>query len=195
MTSYNQNIIHFLRDTNIIIVLWMLSCPVLAQSDDYTILISKKKNELIVQRDEQLIKKYHIASGKGGIGTKQRRGDNKTPIGVYRVSEFRQSDRFHYFIQLDYPSLIDAWYGYKNQTIDANDFKRITSAHKNKQNPPQDTPLGGFIGIHGLGQTTPKKLDIHQTFDWTNGCIALKNEEVTDLRQFIQVGTQIIIQE
>ena len=134
-------------------------------------------------------------SGKGGKGTKRKQGDSKTPQGVYRVSKFKDSSRFHYFIQLDYPNLIDAWYGYKNKTIDANDFKRIASAYKNREAPPQDTALGGFIGIHGLGEENEEKLTIHQEINWTEGCIALTNAEVIDLKKFIDIGTPVIIKE
>ena len=108
-------------------VFFILTTIPLAQASEYQILISKKNKELIVEKAGEIIKKYHIASGKGGKGTKRKQGDSKTPQGVYRVSKFKDSSRFHYFIQLDYPNLIDAWYGYKNKTIDANDFKRIAS--------------------------------------------------------------------
>jgi len=173
----------------------MLSVTPLAHASEYQILISKKNNELIVNKTGQFVKKYHIASGKGGKGTKRRRGDSKTPLGVYRVSSFNESSRFHYFIQLDYPNLIDAWYGYKNKIIDANEFKRIAAAYKKRETPPQDTELGGLIGIHGLGETNEKKLTVQQELNWTDGCIALTNEEIIDLRKFVDIGTQIIIKE
>jgi len=166
-----------------------------AQASEYQILISKKNNELIVEKAGQVVKKYHIASGKGGKGTKRRRGDSKTPLGLYRISSFNKSSRFHYFIQLDYPNLIDAWYGYKNQTIDANNFKRIASAYKKREIPPQDTELGGLIGIHGLGETNEKKLTIHEELNWTEGCIALTNEEINELRNYVAIGTTVMIKE
>ena len=133
---------------------------------------------------DRVVKKYHIASGKGGKGTKRLRGDSKTPLGRYRVASVKESSRFHFFIQLDYPNLIDAWYGYKNEIIDANNFKRIATAYKKREAPPQDTELGGFIGIHGLGITNEEKLNIHESFNWTEGCIALTNEEINELKNF-----------
>lgn len=181
----------------LICLMWvfMLSVTPLAHAGEYQILISKKNNELLVEKAGVIIKKYHIASGKGGKGTKRQQGDSKTPLGNYRISNFKESSRFHYFIQLDYPNLIDAWYGYKNKTIDAHDFKRIATAYKNRQAPPQDTKLGGFIGIHGLGETNEEKLTIHEVANWTEGCIALTNEEINDLRKFVAVGTTVIIKE
>jgi murein L,D-transpeptidase YafK len=165
------------------------------QASEYQLLISKKNHELIVQKEGEVVKKYHIATGKGGKGTKRQQGDSKTPQGVYRIAKFKESSRFHYFIQLDYPNLVDAWYGYKNKMIDAKEFKRIASAYKKRETPPQDTKLGGFIGIHGLGVENEKKLAIHQDINWTEGCIALTNEEINDLRKFVDVGTSVIIKE
>lgn len=165
------------------------------QASEYQLLVSKKNKELIVEKGGEIIKKYHIASGKGGKGTKRKQGDSKTPQGVYRVSKFKKSSRFYYFIQLDYPNLVDAWYGYKNKVIDSKEFKRIATAYKNREIPPQDTRLGGFIGIHGLGEENEKKLAIHQDINWTDGCIALTNEEINDLKKFVHVGTPVIIKE
>ena len=170
-----------------------LTPPALAS--EYQLLISKQNKELIVEKSGEFVKKYRIASGKGGEGTKRRRGDNKTPLGTYRVTHLKESSRFHYFIQLDYPNLIDAWYGYKNKIIDGSEFKEIATAYKNREVPPQDTELGGFIGIHGIGEVNEKKLTIHQELNWTEGCIALTNEEVNELKKFIDVGTTVIIKE
>lgn len=180
---------------NRILLLILISTVTQVQASEYQILISKKNHELILEKDGQIIKKYHVSTGKGGKGTKHQRGDSKTPLGVYRILGFKESSRFHYFIQLDYPNLIDAWYGYKNQVIDSEDFKRIATAYKKRKAPPQDTELGGFIGIHGLGETNEKKLTIQQELNWTEGCIAMTNEEINELKKFVDIGTPVIIKE
>ncbi|NIQ11059.1 MAG: murein L,D-transpeptidase, partial [Gammaproteobacteria bacterium] len=131
----------------------------------------------------------------GGKGGKRRQGDNKTPVGVYRVMNFKKDSKFHFFMQLDYPNPTDGWYGYKDKIINAYDFREIAAAYKNREVPPQDTPLGGYIGIHGLGDMTKKKLKIHNEFNWTEGCIALRNDEISELRNYVTIGTRIIIRE
>ncbi len=98
-------------------------------------------------------------------------------------------------MQLDYPNLLDAWYGYKNNVITAGEFKKIAFAFKGKQRPPQNTALGGYIGIHGLGESTREKLKIHEALNWTEGCIALKNGEINALRQYVSIGTRVTIKE
>ena len=164
-----------------------------AEASEYRLRISKQDNELIVERAGERVKTYRIASGRGGRGAKRRQGDNKTPVGVYRILHGRASGRFDYFMHLDYPNLIDAWRGYRDKVISAAEFRQIALAHKQRRTPPQDTGLGGFIGIHGLGHTDPEKLAIHEGFNWTEGCIALTNEEIRELRQFIQPGATVMI--
>ena len=95
----------------------------------------------------------------------------------------------------NYPNLIDAWYGFKNEIIDGLDFKRIALAYKKREFPPQDTKLGGQIGIHGIGKITKQKLAIHQDLNWTDGCIALTNHDINDLMKYIDIGTMVVIKE
>jgi murein L,D-transpeptidase YafK len=178
------------------VILLMLQCSIsLARDNAYDIIISKSRQELSVTKEDQIIKHYHISLGKGGNGTKRQLGDKKTPVGVYKIIEFKDDSKFHYFMQLDYPNLLDAWYGYKNNVISATDFKKIAYAYKQKQKPPQDTRLGGYIGIHGIGQENDNKLQIHNGINWTDGCIALTNEQIIELRQYVNIGTKVIIKE
>ena len=161
----------------------------------YHIEISKSTRTLLVKNEDEIIKEYAISYGKGGKGTKRRIGDNKTPVGNYRIIDFKSDSKFHFFLQIDYPNLLDAWYGYKNEVIDATDFKKIAIAYKNRSVPPQSTRLGGYIGIHGIGESTEEKLQIHRVHNWTEGCIALRNEEVIELKDLVTIGTKVIISE
>lgn len=175
---------------------WTLLCSTSsADETDYSIVISKSKQQLSIKNGNGTIKNFHVAYGKGGKGTKRLLGDKKTPSGVYKIIEFKDNSRFYYFMQLDYPNLIDAWYGYKNNIISAEEFKKIAEAFKAKEIPPQDTPLGGYIGIHGLGEITEQKMLIHDEYNWTEGCIALTNEQINDLRQYVSIGTKVVIKD
>ena len=180
-----------------IILLSSLLFPfnVLAIDDTYQLLISKSEKLLHVVKGERTVRSFNISLGKGGKGTKRRLGDNKTPIGVYKIMDFKSDSKFHFFMQIDYPNLLDAWYGYKNSVITAKDFKRIAFAFKGRQKPPQNTPLGGYIGIHGLGETTDERLQIHEAMNWTEGCIAMTNSEITTLREYVSIGTRVTIRE
>ncbi len=162
---------------------------------DYHLEISKSQRLLQLKQAERVIREYAIAHGKGGKGTKRRLGDNRTPQGTYQVVKFKADSKFHFFIMLNYPSLLDAWHGYQDHVIDAVDFKNIATAYKHGHLPPQSTALGGYIGIHGIGETTPEKLEIHRVHNWTEGCIALRNDEILELKELVTIGTRVIISE
>ena len=178
-----------------IIILLLLCCNIYAADNKYDLVISKASQELKVMSGDQVVKLFHIAYGIGGKGAKRKFGDKKTPLGVYKIIKFKGNSNFHYFMHLDYPNLSDALYGYKNKIISATEFKNIASAIKHDNIPPQDTKLGGHIGIHGLGDTTDQKLSIHNGVNWTQGCIAITNEEINDLRKYVTIGTRVIINE
>jgi len=185
-----------LKPRLLLAALLLLHCNIsYAIGENYDIVISKSRQELAVKQGESIVKQYRIATGKGGNGSKRQLGDKKTPVGVYKIVDFKDNSQFHFFMQLDYPNLLDAWYGYKNNIISATEFKQIAQAFKTKQKPPQDTPLGGYIGIHGLGMENDEKLQIHPDINWTNGCIALTNQQITELRQYVAIGTKVIIRE
>jgi murein L,D-transpeptidase YafK len=166
-----------------------------AREDDYVLEVYKTGQELLVKQGEHVVRRYPVATGRGGGGTKQRLGDKKTPVGVYKIVEFKNDSQFYYFMQLDYPNLLDAWYGYKHRIISASEFRAIATAVKNNQKPPQDTALGGYIGIHGLGEQNGEKLEIHEAANWTKGCIALTNEQINELRKFVRIGTRVVIRD
>jgi len=143
----------------------------------YDIEIVKSKQELVVKYGDHIVKRFRASYGSAK-GTKQISGDSKTPIGIYKITDFKHDSKFHFFMHLDYPNMLDAWSGYKNRVISASDFKKIAIAYRNKQRPPQDTILGGYIGIHGLGFESEEKLSIHKETNWTEGCIALTNQQI-----------------
>jgi len=180
---------------SIYILALLLSLPVYAAENDYQLEIFKSSRELLVKQGDVTIKRFHIALGKGGKGSKQHQGDRKTPLGMYKIMDFKADSKFYFFMQIDYPNLLDAWYGYKNNIITAREFKQIAFAFKKHRQPPQNTALGGYIGIHGLGQTTKERRKIHASFNWTEGCIALNNNEINTLRQYVSIGTRVTIRE
>lgn len=109
--------------------------------------------------------------------------------------DFRPDSKFHYFMLINYPNLLDAWHGYRDKTITPGEFKQIASAYHYNHMPPQNTALGGYIGIHGIGEVTGKKIKIHERYNWTEGCVALRNEEINELRNYVSIGTRVTITE
>ena len=164
-------------------------------SGRYELEVIKSQRLLLVKDGDKVALRFHVASGWGGRGDKHLIGDHKTPVGVYRIVKVKDSDRFHVFMQLNYPNVKDAYWGLKNRVITRTEFDEIVDALKAGRAPPQNTELGGAIGIHGLGETDPEKLDIHRAANWTEGCIAVTNGQIEQLRHYVDVGTKVVINE
>lgn len=166
--------------------------PVVA-TGNYELVIKRSEKRLLVQKDGEVLRSFHVALGSGGSKAKMKSGDRLTPLGKYHITQVRDSDRFHLFIQIDYPSVRDAINALKEDRISKVQYRKILDAHIFGNLPPQNTPLGGAIGIHGIGVETKDKIEIHEIADWTQGCIALRNAEVEQLTKYISKGTQVTI--
>lgn len=161
-----------------------------AQAETW-VLVDTKKQTLSVMDDLRVLDHFdRIALGAAGAGLKRYRGDGKTPVGTFRVSWFNPDSRFDLFIGLDYPNREYADRALEAGLIDRGTHLRIVSAIDLRITPPQDTPLGGQIGIHGLGAGDRQ---VHQMLNWTNGCIALDNAEIRRLARWVNRGTRVEI--
>ena len=161
----------------------------------YYLEIDKSERRLRVRHDDVIYREYAIASGRGGPGEKQRLGDKRTPVGIYRIVGFNEDSKFHLFMRLNYPNVKDAFNGLKNRLISKREFDRIINSLRRGGLPPQNTALGGAIGIHGVGAENAHKLKIHENLNWTEGCVALKNNEISELRNYVSIGTEVVIKE
>jgi murein L,D-transpeptidase YafK len=123
-----------------------------------TILIVKHERKLYLLRANYPLRSYRIALGLSPTGAKASRWDFRTPEGSYIV-DFRR-EHSHYFkaLHISYPS--------------AADLKRSSALHR---------PAGGDIFIHGEPNRPTKPDSYYKTRDWTNGCIALADEDLQDV--------------
>jgi len=160
------------------------TCPLLPPMENPHIVIKKKKRLLQVFDGEKLVRKYNIVLGFAPLADKQIEGDGKTPEGTFYV--FTKNDRSKFYVSLgvSYPNVEDAERGLKDEIITAEEYYQIVKAVGKKQMPPQKTALGGEIYIHGGGTTS----------DWTDGCVALQNEEMKEIFDAIPVGTRVKIE-
>lgn len=151
---------------------------------DPRLVVKKKERRLQVFDGEKLIKTYTIVLGFAPAGDKTREGDGKTPEGEFYV--FIKNDKSNFYLSLgvSYPGIEDAERGLKEKLISKEEYDAIVKAIGEKQMPPQKTALGGEIYIHGGGTAE----------DWTDGCVALKNEEMKELFDAIPVGAIVKIE-
>jgi murein L,D-transpeptidase YafK len=158
---------------------------------DTWLLIDTKTRGLHVMAADQTLESFdRIAIGRRGASFDKQRGDDKTPIGEYRIGWINQSSQFHRFFGFTYPNLQVAKRAFDRGLIGGDTLRQIMTAHFERNVPPQGTPLGGRIGIHGVGRGNPT---VHELFDWTHGCVALTNRQVDRLAQWIKRGTAVII--
>ena len=144
----------------------------------------------IKKGDKTIAVLKNIAIGRNGAGEKNHRGDDVTPLGNFRIGWINQKSSFRKFFGLTYPSLEHADSALRKGKIDLDTYESIARAHSSGQIPPQHTDLGGQIGIHGLGSGS---LSIHQSMNWTHGCIALTNDQIDQLGQWIEKGTLVTV--
>lgn len=169
---------------------FVFSLSVIAD-DNIWLLVDTSALKIEVKKGEKTLETINdIAIGQGGAGFKNHRGDNITPFGNYKIGWIGEKSSFRRFFGLTYPSPEDAENALHQGRIDLSTYSRIVSAHRYHQVPPQNTPLGGRIGIHGLGRADAK---IHKTMNWTHGCIALTNGQIDHLSQWIDTGTVVKI--
>ncbi len=132
----------------------------------------------------------NIAIGRNGAGFKQHLGDDITPLGSYKIGWINNDSPFYRFYGFSYPSVKNADNALQQGLLSKKNHAAIITAHKNNSLPPQNTPLGGMIGLHGLGAADKT---IHKIMNWTHGCIALTNPQMDQLAPWLSEGVQVII--
>lgn len=161
-----------------------------ADEDIWLLIDTKQLNLQVKQGMNTLAVLDNIAIGRNGAGNKERLGDDITPLGTYRIGWVNHNSRYYKFYGFDYPSIENAVTAFENGTLDIVTYTTIVNAHKRRKVPPQNTPIGGRIGIHGLGAADEK---IHSMLNWTHGCIALTNQQIDKLDQWLNKGVLVKI--
>ncbi|MEN8763695.1 MAG: L,D-transpeptidase [Thiogranum sp.] len=162
-----------------------------AQGDDTWILVDTRKMTLSVLEGNTVRRTYKkIAIGRAGTTTDKIQGDDKTPLGRFHLVRIAPKTPFHRFFGLDYPTAGHAERALQAGIIGQEHYEAIRQAFQNRDIPPQATPLGGYIGIHGVGKGNPA---IHADFNWTHGCIALTNQQIDDLSSWIRIGMPVVV--
>lgn len=144
-------------------------------------------------------KTYEIALSQNPIGHKLAEGDLRLPEGEYHIIQkakgpFAGRSWMKYlgaaWLRIDYPNSFDAAAALAEKRITKAVHDSIGRAHRVGKMPPQDSPLGGGIGVHGWKSPgwNPEG-DRHITW----GCISLNEADLLDLSGKTKVGTPIII--
>jgi murein L,D-transpeptidase YafK len=134
------------------------------------VMIHKQERRLDVLSGGKVIHTYRVALGRRPVGHKQEVGDQRTPEGIYTIDWRHNSADYNLSMHLDYPNLKDQ-----------------TAAYKRGVDP------GGMIMIHGTPIDEEYPEWYFEGLDWTNGCIALTNQEMRELWELVPDGTLVEI--
>ena len=150
---------------------FFLLIPFFALGQIDLVKVDKSERTMYLLSEGKVIKQYNISLGEEPKGHKQQEGDQKTPEGTYFLDYKKEDSSFYRSMHISYPNQQD-----------------VEHAKKMGVKP------GGFIMIHGqkngLGFLSP----IMQNFDWTDGCIAVTNDEMDEFMSLVPVGTKIEIE-
>lgn len=133
------------------------------------ILVDKSDRTLILYKGQTEVARYTgIRFGDAPAGHKQFEGDEKTPEGEYIINGRNPGSSYHRSLRVSYPNGRD-----------------VAFAKAQGKSP------GGEIFIHGQpnGYTGPTIAR-----DWTDGCIALSNAEITQIWRLVPDGAKIVVQ-
>lgn len=161
--------------------------------DGVRIEIHKARRRLDLLVGGRLVKSYLVNLGLAPEGDKVRQGDRRTPEGEMFVCARNARSRFHRFLALAWPRPDAAARARAAGILGARAQAAIADAHRRRDRcPPQETPLGGAVGIHGsaVWRTVPGGFEL---VDWTWGCVAVRDADVEELFGAVRVGTPVTV--
>ncbi|MCL9774174.1 L,D-transpeptidase family protein [Vibrio sp. S4B1] len=132
--------------------------------------VKKSIRRMFLMSGESVVKEYRISLGPSPRGHKVQEGDNRTPEGKYYLDFVMDDSAFYRSMHISYPNLRDR-----------------------RRAEELGVSAGGNIKIHGLKNGYTKPVKFIQSFDWTNGCIAITNTEMDELITLVKIGTPIYI--
>ncbi|GBD96221.1 L,D-transpeptidase catalytic domain [bacterium BMS3Abin06] len=136
---------------------------------DY-MLLEKSSKRLTLFSDEKVLKSYRVALGRNPEGPKLVKGDKRTPEGRYIIDSRNPDSKYHLSLHISYPNEIDR------------EIAGIAGVSS-----------GGNIMIHGIGDEYAWMGKFHAVLNWTDGCIAVTNEEIEEIWRLVPDGTAIEI--
>lgn len=157
------------------------------------IVIDRHNYTLGIYEDSVLIKNYRVSFGKSVQTPKTRASDKSTPVGKYKICKIYPTHKYHKFFQLNYPNLDDGANALRKGWISQKEFNDIKFEYYYEQCPRYNRVLGGNMGIHGIGELNYIFKNLPFVYNWTNGSIALSNENIDEIYSVIREGTEVEI--
>lgn len=168
MVHMNKTLL--MKFTAFFTVLMFVAIPTSAAETADRVLVTKSNKKLYLIKDGIPYKEFSVALGPRPRGHKVEEGDEKTPEGSYILDFKNDESDFYKSIHISYPNEQDILYA---ATIGVRP--------------------GGSIMIHGLPNESTLPAELIQVFNWTNGCIAVTNQDMDQIWLAVRPGTPIDI--
>lgn len=160
------------------------------------VLVDQASYKMRLYKQAQLISEHDVSFGQEK-GQKRVQGDNKTPKGMYFVTNkhrgaFDGAYGAYYgghWIKVNYPNPYDAARGQAERIISAEQAARIKASWLNRAPTLENTKLGGGIGFHGWIKEWDNDGPRH--LSW--GCVVMHIFDITKLFDHIPPGTMVVI--
>ena len=160
---------------------------------DVTLVVDRKNYKIELYSEKVLVKTYKAVFGKNTGTIKTSANDFVTPTGNYTICSIDTASKFHKFFQLNYPNSKDAAEALKQGYIKKDEYNMLMLSDQKEECPSTETKLGGGIGIHGIGEYDLIFRNLPFTFNWTNGSIAISNQNIDELFEVVKIGTPVKI--
>jgi len=136
------------------------------------VVVRKKSREMfLLNAKGRIVRRYDISLGWDPVGDKRREGDGRTPEGHYRIDARNVHSKYYKSLHISYP-----------------DRRDRRSARRRGVNP------GGDIFIHGKPNGKSWMWWRYgKGRDWTNGCIAVTDSDISEMWKLVPDGTPIDI--
>jgi len=138
--------------------------------------ILKDQRQLILMNGNKEVRTFPMALGFNPKDDKIKKGDGCTPEGRFYICEVIRNPQPRQTygpvsLRISYPNIEDARRGLRDKLITQPQYRDIIQAVHQVKLPPQNTPLGGSIKIHGGAAGVES--------DWTLGCVALNDSDMS----------------
>jgi murein L,D-transpeptidase YafK len=134
------------------------------------VVVDKPDRIMRLVQNGKILREYRISLGGHPSGHKQREGDERTPEGRYIIDWRNPRSSAYLSLHISYPAPAD-----------------VARAAAAGQAP------GGNVMIHGLANGWGFVGSLHLLWDWTDGCIAVTDDEMREIWSLVPDGTPIQI--
>jgi murein L,D-transpeptidase YafK len=158
------------------------------------LLIDRRNYKLDLYSDTVLVKSYRAVFGRNNNGLRRPSLESQiTPVGSYQICEIDTISGYHKFLRLNFPNYKDITEAYKAGMITEREYETFYDELEAGGCAKSAGKKFPRIGIHGTGRLNFIFKNLPFTFNWTNGSVAVSNENIDEIYSVIKPGTEVDI--